>query len=60
MNLPYRPGFFSIRDIENWVATYKPTQIEMNDQQYACVTNLIGMNVKTFKTIPIVFTDAPR
>jgi hypothetical protein len=60
MNLPYRPGFFSLRDIEDWTATHKPTQIEMNDQQYACFANMNGMNLKTFKTIPIVFTDAPK
>jgi hypothetical protein len=59
MNLPFRAGFFSLRDVEDWVATYKPTQIEMNDQQYASFTGMSGMNLKTVKAVPIVFTDAP-
>jgi hypothetical protein len=32
----------------------------MNDRQYAWFCNLTGMNFKTVKGIPIVFTDAPK
>lgn len=38
---------------------HKPSQIEMNDRQYAHFANLNGMNIKTVKGIPIIFSDAP-
>jgi hypothetical protein len=42
------------------VEGYKPTQIEMNDAQYAWYANLCSANRKDFNKVPIVFTDAPQ
>jgi hypothetical protein len=58
MHLPFVAPLFTLRGIEDWAAIYKPSQIEMNDRQYAHFANLNGMNLKTFKSIPIAFTDA--
>ena len=60
MNLPFRSGHFSLRDIQGWADLHKPANIEMNDQQYSWFAALSGMNLKTFLGIPIVFTDAPK
>lgn len=59
MNLPFRPHFFSLRDVSAWVDLHKPTQIEMNDGQYAWFANLSCANRRDFSGIPIVFVDAP-
>lgn len=60
MNLPYRENLFGVKDVEAWAALHNPTEIGMSDKQYAWFCNLMGMNLKTVKGIPIFFTDAPK
>jgi hypothetical protein len=50
---------FDLRSLAFWVDQYNPSQIEMNDGQYAWCANLCSANRKDFKGIPIAFTDAP-
>jgi hypothetical protein len=59
MNLPYGKMMFDLRGLAAWAETNKPTQIEMNDGQYAWYAHLSRANRKDFNGIPIVFTDAP-
>ena len=61
MQLPFSatlPRFFSLPDVEYWVSQVKPTQIEMNDNQYAWYANLRGANKKDHNGIPIIFLDS--
>lgn len=57
MMLPYRTMMFDLRSLAFWVEENKPTQIEMNDGQYAWFANLSSANKKDFSGIPIVFTE---
>ena len=59
MMLPYAKMTFDLRSLAFWVETNKPTQIEMNDGQYAWFADLSRANNRDFNGIPIVFTDAP-
>ena len=59
MMLPYAKMMFDLRSLAFWVETNKPTQIEMNDGQYAWFADLSRANKRDFNGIPIVFTDAP-
>ena len=58
MQLPYGKTMFDLRSLAFWVEEHKPTQIEMNDGQYAWFAGLSSANRKDFNGIPIVFTDA--
>jgi hypothetical protein len=53
---------FDLRGLRFWVEAQKvkPTQIEMNDGQYAWYAQLCHANKTDFEGIPIVFTDAPQ
>lgn len=46
--------------LEHWIEEYKPTQIEMNDRQYAMLAALMKENKREYNGIPIVFTDGPN
>jgi hypothetical protein len=59
MNLPFLAPLFTLRAIADWADLHKPTEIRMSDRQYAHFANLNGTNVRAFRGIPIVFTDAP-
>ena len=59
MKLPYQKMMFDLRSLAFWAEEHKPTQIEMNDGQYAWYADLCRANRRDFSGIPIVFTDAP-
>jgi hypothetical protein len=60
MQLPFQKMLFDLRDLRFWVEAQKvkPTQIEMNEGQYAWFAQLCHACKKDFEGIPIVFTDA--
>ena len=58
MKYPIEPNTFqgfSIADFDLWVLTHKPTQIELSDRQYACLSNCVRACKKDYDGIPIVF-----
>jgi len=58
MLLPYQKYLFDLRSLTFWVEENKPTQIDMNDGQYAWFAHLSRATKKDVGGIPIVFTDA--
>jgi hypothetical protein len=58
VKLPYQKMMFDLRT-GVLADQHNPSQIEMNDGQYAWYANLCSANRKDFRGIPIVFTDAP-
>lgn len=59
MMFPYQKMLFDLRSVAQWIEANKPTQIEMNDGQYAWFAELSRANKRDFKGVPIFFTDAP-
>jgi len=46
--------------VRQWAAIYRPTQIEMTDNQYSWYAHLCGKNSRDFDGIPIIFMEGPR
>jgi hypothetical protein len=59
MMLPFQKMLFDLRDLRFWIEAQKPTQIEMNDGQYAWFAHMSRANQEGLGGRPIVFTDAP-
>ncbi|MGY3406120.1 hypothetical protein ACVWZV_002233 [Bradyrhizobium sp. GM5.1] len=51
---------FSLGNLEAWVTLHQPKEIGMTDNQYAHFATLCGRNKRDYKSIPIVFLDAPK
>jgi hypothetical protein len=49
VKLPYQKMMFDLRSLAFWVDQHNPSQIEMNDGQYAWYANLCSANRKDFR-----------
>ena len=54
------PVPFPMSAFHEWTHGARPTQIEMDDQEYAHFAALVGKNAKDYRGVPIVFLDAPK
>lgn len=52
---PYPHAPYNKYQLDQWVRTYNPAQIEMDDRQYDCFATFMGSCKKDFNGIPIVF-----
>ena len=48
---------FSLRMLDDWIDAYKPPSIELTDNQYMDLAELMSFNVREYRGIPIVFVD---
>ena len=55
---PYPSIPFTPHELDVWIERNAPTQIEMTDRQYALLAEIMGVNKREYRGIPIVFEDA--
>jgi hypothetical protein len=58
MNFPYRAPF-QLATLVDWVARLNPSDIGMNDSQYAWYASMMKVNKRDVDGVPIRFLDAP-
>jgi hypothetical protein len=59
MMLPFNPPAprdpFTLIQLNDWIALYRPASIELDDRQYSHLAGLMGFNPKAYRGIPIQF-----
>lgn len=58
--MKFQFDIFTVTSLDAWIELHRPMTIEMSDHQYFVLTGMLGKNVKEYRGIPIVFTDAHK